>query len=298
MSKIFERTVFDSVKTSIVNLYGAEQHAFRPLGSTTSALIAIHDAITSFMESSDNLCVRVTCLDFSKAFDRLPHRNLIECLEKQNFSHGFLLWIGSFLSNRVQRVSINDMFGPVTSVCSGVPQGSVLGPPLFALFIANLTLTHSQDVKLIKYADDLTLVEACQANKVAPFSLDVINKWAFENKMLLNHAKCQQMIVSRTKHCPDVAYANIELSKSVNILGVTLSNNLKWDIHFDKVLLSANRRLHVLRLLKSYVPKNDLLEFLRASIIAIIRAGHLRSGFALRAPERTVLCRSAERKFF
>ena len=82
---------------------------------------------------------------------------------------------------------------------------------------------------------------------------------------------CVSSWIFKFSHTLSCHTHNIELSKSVNILGVTLSNNLKWDIHFDKALLSANRRLHVLRLLiKSYVSKNDLLEFLRASIIAII----------------------------
>ena len=117
------------MKSEFISACGENQHAFRPLGSTTSALIAIHDSLTSFMKSPLTTCVKVTSLDFSEAFDKIPHDRLLHILHLMGFSHGLLLWPHSYLTDRYQRIMFNGNAGPLTQVLSGVPQG-------FALFMS------------------------------------------------------------------------------------------------------------------------------------------------------------------
>ena len=258
------------MKTTIIEKFGDNQHAFRPLGSSTSALIDIHDSITRFMEDSNSMGIRVTCLDFSKAFDKLQHHRLINHLHDHNIHHGFLTWILSYLKHRVQRVRVNGSFGEPLAVISGVRQGSVLGPYLFAAFISTLRIVDQQHSRLIKYADDLTLVESIPRTGTSASSLDLIIAWCDNNKMLLNRRKCQQMLICRSKRQTLHPHKDIDISNSIKILGITLTSNLTWTVHFDNVLLSAFRRLHILRSLKPIIPKEKLLEVYRGSVLSLL----------------------------
>ena len=269
VSKVFEKTILSSMKNAFINEFGENQHAFRPHGSSTSALIQIHDSITSFMENKSNQGVRVTCLDFSKAFDKLQHHRLVNCLKTKKLNQGFPRWLRSFLAGRHSRVAVSETLGPFFPVRSGIPQGSVLGPYLFAMFIAAVDI-HCESALLVKFADDLTLIESLSASNPRPANLEVVNEWSKENNMPLNPDKCQQLLFKRTKDTHLASYDNIRVTKNALILGVTLSNDLKWRKHFDRVTLSANRRLHTLRVLKHFVSKDKLLQVFRASVLSVV----------------------------
>ena len=157
-SKLLEQLVLDSVKTELVSLYGDNQYGFRPGSSALNAHIAIHDCITRYLDSPSCDGVAMIALDLSKAFDRLSHKSILSTLSQGNLPHRFLLWIQDFLSECTQKVTFQ---GTVSSnevrVTSGVPQGSVLAPYLFAASVGSLKPVFPQTV-LVKYADDLTLL--------------------------------------------------------------------------------------------------------------------------------------------
>ena len=269
ISKIFERLILSSVRASFINLFGMSQHAFRPSGSTTGSLIEIHDSVTSFMENSDNLYVRLTCLDFSKAFDRVLHNRLINILVEKGLNKGFLVWLTSYLKDRFQRVVLNGCIGPLMKVQSGVPQGSVMGPYLFGVFMSTLHIV-SQNGRVVKFADDVTLIESCTRTDPNPNNLSLIQDWSHDNKMELNKAKSCQMLFLRAKEVSPVPYPEIEVVNSVNILGVIVNDKLTWDDHFESVILRASRRLHVLRSLKPFVTKQQLVDVFYGFIMSIV----------------------------
>ena len=269
ISKVFERIVLSKMRRQMVCLFGNNQHAFRPSGSTTSALIDIHNSVTSYMEARDNVCVRVTCLDFTKAFDKIQHHRLVNNLLQTNLKKGFLMWLLSFLTNRCQRVSVCGHIGPLLDVTSGVPQGSVLGPYLFSLFISALQI-ESEGVHLVKFADDLTLIESCTRSYPNPDNLDFVRQWSEANKMLLNRKKCQQMLLYRSSERATIPYEGIEYVSQVKVLGVTLNDRLTWNDHFERVILTASRRLYTIRALKSLVPKNRLVEVFNGFILSVL----------------------------
>ena len=98
ISKVFEQLIMDRVKDRLISYYGKQQHAFRPFGSITSALIDITNTISLALDSHDVRAVHLPCLDVSKAFDKLHHNRLLNYLNDREMDHGFLLWLKSFLS--------------------------------------------------------------------------------------------------------------------------------------------------------------------------------------------------------
>jgi len=247
ISKLFEKIVLLSMKKTLIACFGQNQHAFRPLGSSTSALVDIHDTITTYMEDPKNIGVRVTCLDFAKAFDKIQHHRLINHLfNVEVLNNGFLLWLRSYLEGRLQRVKVNERLGMGTliQVRSGVPQGSVLGPYLFAIFIGTLHI-DAPNAKLVKFADDITLIESVSAGH-DNMSLSTVLTWTTENNMEVNLRKCQQMLIHRSRSTGTLvsAYSSITVSSTIKILGVTFNKHLTWSDHFNTTLLSASRRLH------------------------------------------------------
>ena len=272
LAKTFEKLVLVAMKPVLLQHYGRNQHAFRPNGSSTSAAIDIHKFALDCLDRRENQGVRITCLDFSKAFDRIHHNRLLLTLKKCGLNHGFLRWLHSYLDNRIQRISINGKVGPVLRVTSGVPQGLVLGPYLFAVFIGTLSI-HHQESKLVKFADDIALIEAFFRGSTPPSNMETIRKWTDEFKLRLNFSKCHQLLIHRGKTQRVTAYSDIQVVSSATILGFTFNDKLNWNFHFDRVTRIASRRLHLLRILKPHLTGDQLRTVFNACIMSVLMYG-------------------------
>ena len=260
------------MKSTLLQHYGRNQHAFRPNGSSTSAAIDIHNFALNCLDQRGNEGIRITCLDFSKAFDRIHHNRLLMILKRCGLNHGFIRWLHSYLVNRMQRISINGKLGPVVRATSGVPQGSVLGPYLFAVFIGTLAVNH-QDSRLVKFADDLTLVEGFFRSSPPPSNIETVWRWTDEFKLRLNLNKCHQLLIHRGKTQRITAYTDIQVVSAATILGFTFNDKLNWNAHFDRVTLTASRRLHLLRTLKPHLPGDQLVLVFNACIMSVLMYG-------------------------
>lgn len=270
LSKVFEKIVLEHIRSDLFACYGPEQHAYRPFGSTTSALIDICDHVTTVLDRKDVSHVNMFCLDLSKAFDKLSHHRLINYLSSNGMNHGFLRWLCSYLFSRSMCVKIHDSFGPRVTIPSGVPQGSVLGPFLFAAFMGSIDFCHL-NVKCIKYADDITLIEPLTSNMTSSVSIDECISIFDQVGLSVNQNKCNQLHICRRPQC-NAMLANCGFSKtdSVKILGVVFNNRFSFDMHVSNVLKTASRRLHIIRCMKSCVPPKDLVTIYHALITSIL----------------------------
>ncbi len=273
-SKILEQLVLDHVRLDLLSLYSKQQHAFRPLGSTTSALIDIVDSVSKRIDCRGTSAVHVTCLDLTKAFDMLQHNRLLNYLNMRGMDHGFLLWLLSYLKNRFQYVSIDGKVGSPLQVRSGVPQGSTLGPYLFAAFMGSIgseTAGH-KDAKLVMYADDITIVETVTEGSLT-CTREVVS--AISNLgLVVNPKKCCTLCIptSRNHVCENTEMV-YKSEPCVKILGFQLNSSLTWDEQISSVVARASRRLHVIRVLKAVVSTSELKIVYNALITSLIMYG-------------------------
>ena len=243
LSKLLEKHIhaylMDRINTS--SPLSGEQWGFLKGKSTTGALLtAIHDWHQA-LEIGIDVCT--VFLDLSKAFDKVPHIPLLSNLAELNIPQPLLNWFYEYLCQRLQRVVVNGESSISSHVISGVPQGSVLGPLLFLIYINEITqIPLNNGTQLLLYADDILLY--CRINNDADYHLlqqdiDTMETWLLQNHLQLNAAKCKYMTISR-KHSPPLNYQlsilnhRMEKVTEFKYLGVWLSDNMSWSTHIEK----------------------------------------------------------------
>ena len=186
--KIFEKLIFDHLYCFLItnNLITENQSGFRPGDSSVNQLLAITTEIYNSFETHDE--TRAVFLDMSKAFDKVWHEGLVFKLRRNGMDGNILGVLKSFLSNRKQRVVLNGIQSSWQDIHSGVPQGSVLGPLLFLIYINDLTDNISAKIKL--FADDSSLFlkvnDVATAHRILSEDLEKITNWAKQWKMVFN----------------------------------------------------------------------------------------------------------------
>lgn len=278
-SKILERIVLSSVQESLIKQYGSNQFGFRPGSSTLLAHITIHEYVTRQLDSPSTLGVALVTFDMRKAFDSLSHDSLLQSLAEGGLPSDFISWIKSFLHSRKQKVLLNgELSSSTVNVTSGVPQGSVLAPYLFACHMGSLTV-DSPDSQIIKYADDVTFLcpykHGNSMEAITESKMIHMKSWCSNHGLSLNEDKTKILLFKK----PRINYSSLDpficnscVSSNLNILGVTFSSNLDWDAHVDRITKSASRRIHVLRRIKSFpsVSKKDLLRVYEGFILSTL----------------------------
>ena len=269
IAKTFERLVLSHIKLELFSCFGPEQHAYRPFGSTTTALVELCEHVTRALDCKQTAAVDVFCLDLSRAFDKLQHHRLLNYLSDCGFNHGFLRWLNSYLSCRTMNVRVLNVLGPSVVIPSGVPQGSVLGPFLFAAYMGSVIFPFS-NVHCIKYADDVTLIEPLSRHQTPTISLDVCVS-VFNNKGLtVNRTKCKTIRFCCSKAPPVIRDCGFTRVSALKILGIVFSDSFKWDSHVSAILSTASKRLYIIRRLKQFVDPVEVVRVYQAIITSII----------------------------
>ena len=198
-------------------------------------------------------------MDLSKAFDTTNHEILIAKLHAYGFSIEALEVLLSYLQERWQRVKINTTFSSWTQLLQGVPQGSVLGPMLFNIYINDMFFALNE-IDICNFADDTTPY-VCDSNlksvlEKLEHNSELAIAWFEMNYMKLNTDKCH-LLISGNKN--EYMWAKLDEdivweSNDVELLGVTIDNNLRFDKHLSNICLKANRKLSALTRVAKFVP--------------------------------------------
>ena len=227
------------------------QHGFRSGLSCETQLVEFVTDISNNMQSKTQTDVLV--MDFSKAFDRVGHKRLLTKLGRYGITGNTARWIESFLAGRTQRVVLEDATSYSAQVRSGVPQGSVLGPSLFLIYINDMPENITSTVRL--FADDticyLAIASPTDTNTLQD-DLNRLSTWETDWQMDFHPDKCQVLRITRNRsNVTDAIYTlhghMLEVVDCAKYLGVSITKDLKWKTHIDNTTRKANSTLAFLR---------------------------------------------------
>lgn len=244
ISKIFEKLIKNKITCYFEknSLFCPNQFGFRQGRSTTAAVIDFVDFALTCFERGE-YCAATFC-DISKAFDCVDHNILLQKLKLYNFDQLSLQYFQSYLSNRRQVVKINHNISNEVTMHMGVPQGSILGPILFLIYINDFP-KHVTMGKCILFADDTTVqvksMDGLEALETASLVRDCAEDWCTSNRLVLNTNKTVSMIFSLRNN------AFFDDATQVKYLGFTLDSRLKWGPHCDGVAVKLLRTIYLLR---------------------------------------------------
>ena len=277
LCKVFERLLKDAMLTFLLenNLLGESQHGFLPNRSCCTALLSFLEEVTLSVDNRNY--VDAVYLDFSKAFDSVPHRRLIIKLQSFGFDGSLLKWIVSFLTGRKQQVKIGNSLSSPLPVTSGVPQGSVLGPLLFVIFIEDID--RDLKSKTLKFADDIRIFSSfCDPNFGSSVSnhlqddLSKISNWCATWLLKLSPTKCSCIHFG---YCNPMRSYNISDSvlpdcHTVVDLGITISDDLKPSTQCFRAAARANRMIGTIKLAFKFLDVRSLSILYKAFVLPLL----------------------------
>ena len=265
VGKTMERAVHKHVYNYCIqhHIFTASQSGFIQGDSTTYQLLHLYD---TFCEAVDNgKEVRVVFLDITKAFDRVWHKGLLHKLKTIGISGNLLNWFANYLSNRKQRVVINGKMSSYLNVTAGVPQGSILGPLLFLIYINDIVWELNCSIRL--FADDTSLYIIVEnplaAADIMNSSLSTVHAWSNQWLVDFNPVKTETMVVSRKRiklNHPDLIMDNNILQEVEHHkhLGITFSSDLTWHNHIVEITTKGWQRVNLLRAFKFRFDRKSL----------------------------------------
>ena len=272
VSKVFERIMDRQIIKYITPFLSILLCGFRKGFNTQHALIRMLEKWKVSLDNGEN--VGAILMDLSKAFDCIKHDLLLAKLHAYGFSRESLSLVHSFLENRQQRVKINGSFSTFKYLALGVPQGSVLGPFFFNIYINDLLLSI-QETDICNYADDTTIY-ACHKNiDNVIWSLEndstVIIQWFTDNFMKLNTDKCHFMVLGKSSNqdgTVNVGSSVIGNTDEEKLLGVTIDKKLTFETYINKLCKKAGNKLFALSRMSPYMNSNKLRILMRAFVMS------------------------------
>ena len=262
VSKVLERLIYNKVINFIRPKLSKHQFGFLKNRSCLSQLLTSFTYI--FDEVDKGTPVDVVYLDLKKAFDSVPHDELLFKMWRLGITGPLWYWFKAYLTNRQHYVSIDGISSNLLPVLSGVPQGSILGPLLFLIYINDLP-EQINYASCYLFADDTKLLKSIhQANDCLTLQTDINNlcNWCKDWKLMLNGVKCSMMRISLSQHtltCSDKYQIFASILQSVSCqrdLGIMVSNDLSWSSHYNKICSKAYRSLN---LIQRTLPPNSTL---------------------------------------
>jgi hypothetical protein len=250
-SKLLERAIFNKIYDKLSKFITNAQHGFVTKRSTVTQLLTVFHEINHNLDNSSQ--TDTIYLDFSKAFDSVPHRLLIHKLKTFGITGSLLNWFSDYLLNRTQRVVIENSSSEWLPVPSGVPQGSILGPFLFLLYTNDLGNILSNDTSIALYADDAKIyrrISSLEDCHILQKDLISLEKWSTIWKLNFNVNKCKLLSFTRVlKFVFPYTINNTPLERvtEFNDLGVSVSDDLSWKNHLCSIISRANRQLGLIK---------------------------------------------------
>ena len=311
ISKIFEKIVSKQIINYFTtnNLIFSSQHGFRQNHSTETAAIELIDQLKLEIDKG-HLPISIF-MDLSKAFDTIDHNILLKKLKFYGLDIISFEWFKSYLTNRQQYVIVNSENSQMKPVTTGVPQGSILGPLLFLIYINDISYC-SDKFTFLCFADDTTITislciknskcKYCNSNHVMDENsinneLNKLYNWLTINKLSLNTKKTKYMVfhnpqrrLNSSNTCSfltsnpskiKINNVSIERVQTHIFLGITFHENLSWKDHTNKISNKVSKTIGIIRRIKSVVPSKILKTIYNSLFTPYLQYGILIWGFEL-----------------
>ncbi len=258
-SKVLEHVFASHIMSHLEpNILVDYQHGFRSARSCETQLVSFVEEVAKSVDN--NKQVDVGIMDFSKAFDKVPHRRLLEKAKHYGIRGNLAAWIDSFLSGRSQKVLLEGHSSSPASVTSGVPQGTVLGPILFLIYVNDIGQNIDCNIRL--FADDCIVYKeisaVTDASKLQQ-NINLLMDWEQKWQMSFNIQKCHIMTISKKRSPLQFNYMMhnniLERVTTATYLGVEISSKLSWEPHISRITAKANRTLGMLRRNLKHAPQ-------------------------------------------
>ena len=278
MAKIFEKIIYDQLYNylNVNDLLTSCQSGFRSL----------HSTLTALLEASNNWCVNVDkgllngviFIDLKKAFDTIDHEIILQKLAKYGVDQDALKWFKSYLKNRLQRCNVNNHLSSATPLNCGVPQGSIIGPLLFLIYINDLPnclslgfpRMYTDDTNVTFAASDMLGLET-QINT----ELKSINLWLRANKLSLNVAKTEFMVISSRQKLQSLNDKTVNINvEGVKInqtdhskaLGLNIDENLYWKEHIHEISKKDASSIGALKRVRPFISMHTAIKIYKGLI--------------------------------
>ncbi len=283
LSKVMERIVFNALYSFLMKfgLLTERNSGFKERDSTINQLIHLCHRIYNGLDSAKDVCL--VFLDVSKAFDKVYHPALLQKLKVMGVSGNLLAWLGSYLEGRRQKVVINGVSSDSRNINASVPQGSILGPLLFLIYVNDIV--DSLETLPYLFADDTSLLctidpkNMNEAFDSVNRDLDRLAEWSEQWRVTFNAEKTVYMIVTNRVN---VVYPNLYLHgrqltrvHQHKHLGMVLHSSMKWGAHIDSILNKAFSRLNGIRRISRVVSRVVRESLYKALVLPVVEYGSI-----------------------
>ena len=275
MCKLMESIIKDQLLSYLLfhKLISKHQHAFITNHSTATNLLECANDWSAAINAKKH--IDIVYIDFCRAFDSIVYSKLLSKLQSFGIGGNFLLWLGAFLRNRSQRVCVDNCLSDECVVLSGVPQGSVLGPILFLLFINDIDSACNCNSTLKLFADDLKIYSIFDAinytNNCLQDSINNVCEWAAMWQFTINVRKCSALHLRNKKPSDKCPYfidgTLLPDDNSVTDLGVLIDDKLSYKGHINVIVSKAMQRIGLL--FRGFLCRD--LTFLKKAFVTYIR---------------------------
>ena len=283
ISKIFEKHVNKHLMAYMnkYNIIHESQSGFRRKHSCQTALVKLIDQWMAGIDKGDT--IGSMFIDFRKAFDLVDHKILIQKLAAYRLSRSSLIWFISYLESRQQTIQYDKGMTTFSNILSGVPQGSILGPTLFLLFVNDLPL-FLKHCYCVLFADDTTIhYSSSDKNTInEEISTDLLQivYWSQRNKLPINFDKTTYMLIRARKRINDtdnlelnVGETNIKQVSKQKLLEIVIDKSLSWSQQIDNLCSILSSKISLLKHISAYVPQNVQKIYYQAYILPILDYG-------------------------